>query len=137
MMKFLKLTLVTAAILVATSTQAVTYKFIAKDNSAETKICVLAGSNEKTKLKRMIRRYSNTNRFTTNPRYIANYISCNDMVIASFASRYHADDVASYLNRYTLPKNKTMETDVTIKDIASLSKRYDLPDKVITVYVGQ
>ena len=126
-MKFLTLTLITASVLVATNSQALTYKFVAKDNSAETKLCVLAGSNEQKQLKRKINRYAAHGNYFTGAsyratvRFVANNIKCNNMVIGSFARRYNADDVASYLDKFTLPKNKDVETKVTIKDIASLS----------------
>ena len=59
------------------------------------------------------------------------------MFMESFASKYNANNVANYLDRYTYSKNKSIETNVTIKDIASLPKHHDMPDKVITVYVGR
>ena len=130
-MKYLQLTLVAVSFSIITSAQALTYKFVANDNSVETQLCVLAGSNEKSKLKQVMINYSKSNR------YIANSVRCNDMVISSFASRYEADDAANYLNKYTLPKNKDVETKVTIQDIAALPMDYNLPDKVITVYVGR
>ena len=129
-MKYLKLTLIAVSLSAAASAQALTYKFIANDNSIETQLCVLAGSNDKSKLNQVMSNY------TKSKRYIANSVRCNDMVISSFASRYNADDTANYLNKYTLPKNKEVDTKVTIQDIASLSMDYDLPEQVITVYVG-
>jgi len=130
-MKYLKLTLVVVSFSVIASANALTYKFVANDNSFETKLCVLAGSNEKSKLKHAMSNYSKSNRF------IANSIRCNDMVMSTFAQRYEADDASNYLNKFTLPRNKDVETKVTIQDIAALSMDYDLPEKVITVYVGR
>jgi hypothetical protein len=135
-MKFLKLTLITASILAVTSAQAITYKFVAADNSPETKLCVLAGSDEMRKLKRTIKNQPLFNRYIPNLRYVSNNIKCNDMFMVNFASRYNADKVANYLDRYTYPKNKHIETNVTIKDLALLPTNNDSPDKVITVYVG-
>jgi|GEM_PF-654626 len=138
-MKFLKSTLVMtsiASILLMSNAQAVTYKFIAADDSRETKLCVLAGSNEVRKLKKQVRNFPRFNRRIPNTRFIANKVKCNDMFMTSFASRYNADNVANYLDRYTYPKNKKIDTNVTIKDMASLSMNQDTPDKVINVYVG-
>jgi len=139
-MKFLKSTLVMtsiASILLMSNAQAVTYKFIAADDSRETKLCILAGSNEIRNLKQKVRNFPRFARLIPNARFIANEVKCNDMFMESFASKYNADDVANYLDKYTYPKNKRMETNVSIKDIASLPKNNDMPDKVITVYVGR
>jgi nicotinic acid mononucleotide adenylyltransferase len=139
-MKFLKSTLVMtsiASILLMSNAQAVTYKFIAADDSRETKLCVLAGSDEIRKLKQSVRNFPRFNRLSPNVRFVANKVKCNDMFMESFASKYNANNVANYLDRYTYSKNKSIETNVTIKDIASLPKHHDMPDKVITVYVGR
>jgi len=129
-MKYLQLTLIAVSLSAVTSTQALTYKFVANNNTIETELCVLAGNNEKSKLKLVMNNYSKSNRF------IANAIKCNNMIIGNFASRYEANDTANYLNKYTLPRNKGPETEVTIQDIASLSINYNLPEEVITVYVN-
>ena len=55
----------------------------------------------------------------------------------NFASKYNANNVANYLDKYTYPKNKNIDTSVTIKDIASLSIKDDFSDEVIKVYVGR
>ena len=139
-MNFLTLTLVAASIssiLMVSSAQAVTYKFIAKDNSRETKLCVLAGSDETIKLKQKIRNFPIFNRARPNARLIANKVKCDDMFMMNFASKYIANNVANYLDKWTYPKNKNIDTSVTIKDIASLSIKDDFSDEVIKVYVGR
>ena len=88
-----------ASILLMSNAQAVTYKFIAADDSRETKLCVLAGSNEVKKLKKQARNFPRFNRVIPNTRFIANKVKCNDMFMTSFASRYNADNVANYLDR--------------------------------------
>lgn len=130
MMKSLKLTLIAVSISAVASTHAITYKFVANNNTPETELCVLAGNNEKSKLKHIMNQYSKSNR------YIANSIQCNNMLIGSFASRYEAGDTSNYLNKFTSPRNKELETKVTIQDLASLSMDYTLREQVITVYVS-
>lgn len=132
-MKILTLIFAVIFVLVALNAKATEYKFIATDSSPETKMCVLAGSNNKLGLKRAIRfgvRGSaiNTKRFTINN------ITCNDMVMAHFAHKYDAFDTFKYLNRFTTKKNKIPITSVEIKDIAAALNRNDEKTKVI--YVG-
>jgi hypothetical protein len=99
-MKYLKLTLIAVSLSAVASTHALTYKFVANSNTVETKLCVLAGNNEKSKLKHVMNQYSKSNR------YIANSIKCNDMAIGRFASRYEAGDTSNYLNKFISPRNK-------------------------------
>jgi len=114
-MNTLKLTSVVVMILFSYQVNAANYKFVAMDNSISTKMCVLAGSNDKTQLKKTMRLSGHNNRF------IANNIKCNDMIMVQFANHYGAANTTKHLNRYTRFINRVPETSVTIRDIAAVN----------------
>jgi hypothetical protein len=97
----------------AFSANAIQYKFVAGDDSFATKVCVLAGSDNKGKLKR-----SKQHSFD-NGRSIANSVRCNDMPIAHFAKKYNAMNTFKYLNRLAKPSLREYDTKVEIQDITS------------------
>ena len=129
----LTLTLAVVIVLLSFNANATKYKFIATDNSIETKICVFAGSNDQSGLKNALRQSARSSAFVNN-RYSVNTIVCNDMVMAHFAHKYDALDTFAYLNRLTKVKDKILTTSVEIKDIAAVLNRRNEETKII--YVG-
>ena len=118
---------VTALLSMACATlSAQQYRFVAGDNSIETKVCVLLGSNEIAKLKTTIRIKQ------LNKHHIANSYRCNDLALSKFAYKYHAADTFKYINRFSHHNNKVIPS-VNITDIAML--RADENAAPITVYV--
>ena len=75
-MKLIQLLVITASIFMMNKTYAVQYKFVAMDNSIDTKICVLAGSNEVKALKKVLIRHSRVSAggVSIGKRYIVNGI---------------------------------------------------------------
>ncbi|WP_019027665.1 DUF3718 domain-containing protein [Colwellia piezophila] len=132
-MKILNLISVVVILLLSFNVNATKYKFIAADNSIETKICVFAGNNNKLGLKNALRLNSWGAAFV-NKRFSVNNITCNDMVMAHFAHKYDALDTFAYLNRLTTKKDKIHATSVEIKDIAAVLNRRNEEIKII--YVG-
>jgi hypothetical protein len=117
-MKHLKLfTLVPILLFYSISTYAEQYEFVAADQSKETKMCVAAVTNDKTKLRRLV---SSDTRYV-GVRDVAKTVVCNDVIIANFAYEYQANDTLDYLDRYTPRKYKRMRTSTTIKDITAKS----------------
>ncbi|PKG82897.1 hypothetical protein CXF85_12255 [Colwellia sp. 75C3] len=102
------------------------YRFVANDNTLETKVCVLVGSNNLSKLKNIIWR------FDINKKRLANVYLCNDLGLAKFAHKYNASETFKFINHFSNRKNK-VETNVTISDIAMLAPETKLAP--ITVYV--
>lgn len=110
----------------ANSTQ---YKFVAGDNSFATKVCVLAGSDNKSKLKR-------SKQFSfDNGKAIANSVRCNDMPIASFAKKYNAMNTFKYLNRLSKPSLREYDTKIEIQDITNADSDSGSGDVVQVIYV--
>jgi hypothetical protein len=132
-MKILNLTTVVVIGLLSFSANATQYKFIATDKSVETKICVLAGSNDKFGLKRVFRQ-NRRGSVAIDSRFYANHITCNDMVMAHFAYKYDALDTFAYLNGLTNREDKIPNTNVEIKDIVAVSNLTNEKTKII--YVG-
>ncbi|WNC70260.1 DUF3718 domain-containing protein [Thalassotalea nanhaiensis] len=128
-MKPTKLLLIAAAIFMMNSAYAVQYKFVAKDNSVYTKMCVLAGNNEQEALKKILKRQRE--RVKT----LANTTRCNDMYIANFAKTYHADLTFEYLKKYTRSDILDKAPKVSIQDIARVNKGKST-EEIILVYVG-
>lgn len=127
-MNIFKLAFTAAIILIFYNANATNYKFVAADQSRETKICVHAGNNNQDRLKATMRLSSDSNKF------IANHVKCNDMVMVQFAYKYDALDTAKYLNRYTKVTNRIPETSITIRDLAAIESKAKDVVKVIYVY---
>lgn len=132
-MKKLSVISVLVILLLPLNANATKYKFIASDNSIETKVCVLAGSNNKSGLIKALRQSAN-NSVVINKRSFANNVNCNDMVMAHFAHKYEALDTFGYLNILTNGKNRITPTSVEIKDIAAISNRKN--EKIKVIYVS-
>ena len=108
----------------ANSTQ---YKFVAGDNSFATKVCVLAGSDDKS----MLRRSKDYSIYSS--RVIANTILCNNITIASFAKKYQAMNAFQYLNGLTKSSLREYDTNVEILDVTTAAN--DNSDIVKVIYV--
>jgi hypothetical protein len=111
---------------VAANVNAQQYKFVAADDSIATEICVLAGSNEKAKLRNRIAKLGSS-KFKT-----INSFRCNDMSMSNFANQYDATDSLKYINRYS-HKTNIAQPSVTIKDLAMTPADNSL--EPITIYV--
>ncbi|QSX36390.1 DUF3718 domain-containing protein [Shewanella sedimentimangrovi] len=86
------------------------YVFVANDSSLETKMCIAAGSDNRSALR--MRMTSDR----ANARYHANTIVCNGASLAQFAHQYGAQKTYNYLAPLT--KNKYLyDEKVTIKDL--------------------
>jgi len=136
-MKAIKLLPVTLAILMINSVYAVQYKFVAMDDSKYTKMCVLAGNNDITALKKVMKyplvvKGHNRNSMKS----LANNVTCNKLHLANFARNYNANMTFDYLKKYTSKRNLDKVPYVTIKDIAALSNENKSADEVIVIYVG-
>jgi len=136
-MKPIKLLLVTAAILIINSAYAVQYKFIAIDNSKETKMCVLAGNNEKKALKKAFKHHSAWSTYRDSGKSLANSVLCNDLHMANFAKKYNAMTTFDYLKKYTHKHNLDKAPTVTIKDIVARETENKSTEEIILVYVGR
>jgi len=126
-MNILKLMPFIILIFYAFNTSATQYKFVAGDDSFATKMCIYAGSDNKSRLRRA-KEFS----FDT-PRSIANTIQCNDMTIARFAKKYHAMNTFKYLNRLTRVSLREYDTKVEIKDVTAATSTSS--DDVQVIYV--
>lgn len=126
-MNILKLMSLVLLLFFATNVKATQYKFVAGDNSFATNACVLAGSDDKARLRRS-KDYSN---YT--PRDIANTIQCNNMTIASFAKKYQAMNTYSYLNKLTKLSLREYDTNVEIQDVTTAAADTSDVVKVIVV----
>jgi len=135
-MKPIKLLLVTAAILMINSAYAVQYKFIAIDNSKETKMCVLAGNNETKALKKVFKHHGAWSGYRDSEKNLANSVLCNNLHMANFAKKYNANMTFDYLKKYTHKHHLDKIPTVTIKDIAARSSRNKSTEEVIIIYVG-
>ncbi|WOH37065.1 DUF3718 domain-containing protein [Thalassotalea fonticola] len=129
-MKPMTLLLIIVTIFMVNSAYAAQYKFIAKDDSIYTKMCVLAGNNEQKALKRILRRHRDSEKSITNSTF------CNDMYIANFAQKYNASMTFNYLKRHTYRKNLDKASDITIKDIVTRVTEDNSAEEIILVYVG-
>ncbi|QYJ91777.1 MULTISPECIES: DUF3718 domain-containing protein [Shewanella] len=100
-----------AAANTSTNTNA-NYRFVAQDSSAETKICIAAGSDNSSALKRKLVNYDHNMRFGVNS------ISCNGVSLAQFAHQYQASQSFQFLERHSSIANR-VKTKVSITDLAS------------------
>lgn len=117
-------------VLLSLNANATKYKFIASDNSVESRICALAGNNDRSELTR-------TMMYTGyNIRKIVNTVTCNDMVMAHFAHKYEASHTFKYLNRLSSGKNKLDIPSVKIRDIAAVNHGNE-ETKIILVSSGK
>ena len=126
------LTLAVVFVLLSFNANATKYEFIATDSSIETKMCVVAGSNNKDGLKNALRLNMGSSAINSK-RFAVNYITCNDMVMAHFAHKYNALDTFLYLNHFTSKKDKIPTTSVEIKDIAAVLNHKNEDTKIIYV----
>lgn len=131
MMKVMKLVVIIIAYLMAANTYAAKYKFIAMDNSQETKVCVHAGNNERKDL------INSINAFAVDQKLLVNKLRCNDIHIANFARKYNADSTFKYLKKYSHRRYLNKTTNIFIKDIANNEQKKVLQEKVILVYVSK
>lgn len=126
-MNILKLMSLVLFLLFAVNANSTQYKFVAGDNSFSTKVCVLAGSDDKARLSRS-KGYPNDS-----GRLIANTVRCNDMTIASFAKKYQAMNTFKYLNGLTKLSLREYDTSVEIQDVTTAAN--DNSDVVKVIYV--
>ncbi|WP_206485410.1 DUF3718 domain-containing protein [Thalassotalea sp. G2M2-11] len=110
-----------------TTSNAQQYRFVAQDNSVATKVCVLMGSNEKSKVRRLIE-FGGLNKYQ-----VANSYRCNNLSMAKFAAKYNAVDTLNYINRFSHFTNKATPS-VTIQDLAL--NRTNETDTPVVVYVA-
>lgn len=109
------------------SASATEYRFIATDNSQETRLCVVAASNRLGKLKTEVSESAHS------PRYQANSVRCNGASLAQFAHQYGADKTYRYLASHSMAKNKATEN-VTIRDLSASAASSS--DEVVYVKVS-
>jgi len=133
-MLLIKSLVVVVALFIMNTTYAVQYKFVATDDSISTKICVLAGNDNKSMLRKTLKDTSRNN--TGNFGRLVNKIHCNDILLANFAHKYDAKTAFNFLKRYTLEKNLAPDTRVIIKDVAFKAPVKQSEEKIILVYVG-
>ncbi|WP_199609121.1 DUF3718 domain-containing protein [Flocculibacter collagenilyticus] len=107
-MKILNTAIVAATLVFAAHSNAAIYEFIPTDNSDDTKLCVNAAKDKKSKLMRQISKLNLTRV------YVANTVECNDKNITLFAEQYGATKVFSFLNKY----KRIPQGSVTIKEIS-------------------
>lgn len=82
------------------------YKFVAKDDSIATDICMKAAQGKKFKFAQLLRQHNIKKRF------VANKLQCNDVGLPKFVARYN-DQADRILNLLPLDR-----AHVTIRDIA-------------------
>jgi hypothetical protein len=111
----------------ALPSHATNYKFVALDNSSETKLCIAAGSNDTKSMRKTMRHNKE------HIRQVANTVECNNMAIAHFAYRYDADKTFKVLDRASSRKIRKNTPHVIIRDL-SAKVRHD--DKPVIIYVG-
>jgi len=96
-MKNAKILILAIAATAALPLSAAEKKFVATDDSIETKICIAAAKNNLRQYKRTVDSLSHRKSIQ---RKVANKLLCNDENVYGFAKRYQADKVAGYLSRY-------------------------------------
>ena len=82
------------------------HKFVAKDDSIATDICVKAVSGKKFKFAQLLRHYN------INKRFVADKLKCNEIGLPKFVATYN-ENADRILNLLPLER-----THITIKDIA-------------------
>jgi len=132
-MNFLKLIFIFILLTLSFTSKATTYKFVAGDNSIDTRMCILAAENDKASLKMQMSIENESNR------RIASTLFCNDKIIANFAREFGAQETSFYLDRYTPNRYKTNRTNVIIRDtIAKKTIQTDVKseDKTVIIMVS-
>ena len=120
--------IIASLIFVSTIAKAENIKFIAADQSDETRICLYAVTNKLASLKNQIRRNSDYGSSHT-----INSLRCNDLSLAKFAYIYQAQDTYKYLNRRTNREHRVYPS-ITINDMVV---RNNLSDKTIYIAATQ
>lgn len=136
-MKPIKLLLVTAAIFLINNAYAIQYKFIAQDNSKDTKLCVLAGNNDIKPLKKALKYHKTWSSYRESKKGLVNRVFCNNLHIANFAKKYDANETFDYLKKYTRKHNLDKVPTVTIKDTVARTSENKSVEEIILVYVGR
>jgi hypothetical protein len=126
LMKNLMLTLVLTGCTFASYAQE--YRFVAKDSSLASQLCVQAANNEKIGVKHVMRMLYGD----SSSALAVNTVRCNDLSLAMFSFKYGATDTFKYLNRMSYNENKVIPS-THIKDI--VLQPNDETKAPVTVYV--
>ncbi|TWX71365.1 DUF3718 domain-containing protein [Colwellia sp. C1TZA3] len=118
-------------------TNAASYKFVAKNNSIKTKICIAVAEDNKPALKSGIRTKGSAVSTSVLSRIVANSLTCNDLLVTAFAIKYNALETYRYLNRYTSKKNKFLPSTGTIRDISAQHNEQDNGRETLILISGR
>lgn len=99
--------------------------YVAADNSKETRLCVSAAMDSR------IGFYISYKKSGKGMHYIANSITCNNLLIGDFA-----DQAGNTLNANHLAKFQRIKGHALIKDYALADKQNDSEDKIVLVHGG-
>ena len=106
-----------AAATVSFQAQAAEYDFIAEDNSATTRLCIAAATDDVAEVRKQVRNL----RTAPHIQYktVVNSVRCNGEVAASFAHTYGAMETFSYLFKYTEKRNKRGIPRTSVEEVVS------------------
>ncbi|WP_438865055.1 hypothetical protein [Neptunicella sp.] len=99
--------------------------YVAADNSRESKLCVSAAMDSR------IGFYITYKKSGKGLHYIANSITCNNLLIGDFANQ-----AGNTLNANHLAKFQRVKGHALIKDYALTDKQNDSEDKIVLVHGG-
>ena len=118
-MKNISLMISTAVILFSYSQSIqANYVFVAKDNSAATKLCVATGNNDLTQVKKSVKKmHVSSTRASERAKIATLSIQCNNMNLVEFAANFDAIDTFDYFNKKA-PKYMRLPVDeISIEDV--------------------
>lgn len=121
-MKILMITLMSLFTLLMSNSafaNAQVLKFVAGDNTIETKFCISLAENNLVRTKSMLNHMlSSTIPTTGKAKYASRAITCNNLDIVHFTAQYHSGKTFNYINRHAISKYKLTEDQVEIIDLA-------------------
>lgn len=127
--KFIPISALIMSLSFVSGAQASNVSFEAGDNSAETKLCILAASNNLAATKHYISRIARSEglRKGNQVAFLTKNLTCNDTDIVKFAATYNAGKTFKYLNRRAYKEHR-LDTDTSISDLA---KTFDKPTLIV------
>jgi hypothetical protein len=109
-MKYIRMSILSATIVLGFSANAADVTFRPADNRLETQICVDAATNNleafKTHVSSLLMGASKLRK--DNYLFIAKNLRCNNENIVRYAQHYQSEDIAAFMSRY-LPESDTIE----------------------------
>lgn len=111
------------------------FTFTAGDESAATKLCIAAVSNDLQSSKKYINRLALSDGVTAGmyikTKYVSNDIRCNNTDLVKFTAQYNAKDTFDFFNHRAMKKYRLSNDEVKIIDLARVDNNNSEPQVIV------